>query len=288
MKNNAFCVAAVSAFAACAAFAEDVIDNDAEETETESGHKWFSFHAFADVETAYICRGYVWSTRPYSAQYADTVVDFGDFGRAEASIWTMSAMSSSGHSDAMSRYAYAEADYLLRYYYDIDIADGWRLQNGVGRQWVTNPGYRGGHTLTDIQLLQVLHNPWVTPYWRLRIIRKPIDETYWVLGLKRSFEVIDDLTFSVDFFGDIGDRRHFDNLYGGWADAKGRSLHGGLKTLNLVLRLDYRLVDHVTLFAFAGQFSIVSSDARDAIKAASGPEKRRDLTYGGAGVAIDF
>jgi hypothetical protein len=136
--------------------------------------------------------------------------------------------------------------------------------------------------------LQVLHNPWVTPYWRLRIIRKPIDETYWVLGLKRSFEIIDDLTFSVDFFGDIGDRRHFDNLYGGWADAKGHSLHSGLKTLNLVLRLDYWLVDHVTLFAFAGQFSIVSSDARDAIKAASGPEKRRDLTYGGAGVAIDF
>lgn len=37
---------------------------------------------------------------------------------------------------AMSRYAYAEIDYLLRYYYDIDIAEGWRLRNGVGPQSV--------------------------------------------------------------------------------------------------------------------------------------------------------
>lgn len=37
--------------------------------------------AFADVETGYICRGYVWDTRPYSAQYADAVVDFDAFAR---------------------------------------------------------------------------------------------------------------------------------------------------------------------------------------------------------------
>ena len=108
-----------------------------------------SFHAFADVESAYICRGYVWDARPYSAQYADTSVDLGPFGNVEASVWTMSAMSGSGHSAKMSRYAYAEADYLLRYYYDVDIAEGWRLRNGVGRQWVTNPGYVGGRTLCD-------------------------------------------------------------------------------------------------------------------------------------------
>ncbi len=186
----------------------------------------------------------------------------------------------------MSRYAYAEADYLLRYYYDIDIAEGWRLRNGVGRQWVTNPGYVGGRTLCDWQALQVLNTPWITPYWRLRVIRQPIEETFWCVGVKRSFDIIDKLTFTIDFFGDIGDRRHYKNLYG--PKAGGRNYRGGLKDLTLVGRLDYAIVEHVDIFAFVGQFCLVSDDARDAVKGIHAPEARRDLTFGGVGVAVEF
>ena len=195
-------------------------------------------------------------------------------------------MSGDGTSSEMSRYAYAEADYLLRYYYDIDIAEGWRLRNGVGRQWVTNPGYVGGRTLCDWQALQVLNTPWITPYWRLRVIRQPIDETFWCIGVKRSFEIIDKLTFTIDFFGDLGDRRHYQNLYG--PKAGGRDYRGGLKDLTFVGRLDYAIVEHVNIFAFVGQFCLVSDDARDAVKGMRVPEARRDLTFGGVGVAVEF
>ena len=290
MKLNAiFPVAAIAAFAAGAAFAEDIVADEAEETEKESlEHKWFSFHAFADIETAYVCRGYIWDTRPYSAQYADTVVDFDKFGRAEASVWTYSPMSSSGRSSQTTRYAYAEIDYLLRYYYDIEITDGWRLQNGVGRQWVTNPGFRGGRTLTDWQALQVLHNPWVTPYWRLRVINKPIKEMFWVVGLKRSFLLMEDLSITFDLSCDIGDNRHYVNLYGPKGGVDGARYRGGIKDFTFITRLDYTLVEHVSLFAFVGQFCLLSSDARDAVKAADGPEMRRDLTFGGVGIAFNF
>ena len=290
MKTNAIlAVSAVAFLAAGVALAEDAIANETEEMETEeSGHKWFSFHAFADIETAYVCRGYIWDTRPYSAQYADTVVDFDKFGRAEAAVWTYSAMSSSGTSASMSRYAYAEIDYLLRYYYDIEITDGWRLQNGVGRQWVTNPGYHGGHTLMDWQALQVLHNPWLTPYWRLRVIRKPIKELFWVVGVKRSFSLMDDLTLTLDLSTDIGDNRHYVNLYGPKDGVPGARYHGVFKDFTFMARLDYALVEHVNLFAFVGQFCLLSSEARDAVKAADGPEMRRDITFGGVGIALDF
>jgi hypothetical protein len=282
-------VAAVAAFAAGTAFAEDAIADEAAEMETEGqGHKWFSFHAFADIETAYVSRGYIWDTHPYSAQYADTVVDFDMFGRAEAATWTYSAMSSSGTSAEMSRYAYAEIDYLLRYYYDIEIADGWRLQNGVGRQWVTNPGFRGGHTLIDWQALQVLHNPWLTPYWRLRAIRKPIKELFWVVGVKRSFSLMDGLTLTLDLSSDIGDNRHYVNLYGPKDGVPGARYHSVFKDFTFMARLDYALVEHVDLFAFVGQFCLLSSEARDAVKAMDGPEMRRDITFGGVGVALDF
>ena len=264
-----------------ALYAEDTLDDT----------DWtgrLSFNAYADIETAYICRGFVWDVRPYSAQYASAAVDLAPFGIIEPAIWTYSAMSSSGQSSHLSHYAYAEVDYLLRYYYDIDIAEGWRLRNGVGKQWVTNPGFSGGRSVIDWQALQVLQTPWVTPYWRLRVIRRPFDETYWVLGVKRSFEIMDDLTFTADFFGDVCDRRQMYNLYGDWARAKGRRMHGGLHALSLVLRLDYRLVEYVSLFAFVGQFCVVDGDARNAVKDASGPEFKRDLTFGGAGVAVDF
>ena len=259
-----------------------------DDAEVEGWTSLFSFNAYADVETAYLCRGYIWDTRPFSAQYAGAEADLGLFGIPEASIWTYSPMSSSGHSGSTTRYAYVEADYLLRYYYDIDIAEGWRLRNGIGKQWVTNPGFRGGRTVVDWQALQILHTPWVTPYWRLRIIRRPFDETYWVLGLKRSFDILEDLAFTIDAFGDVGDRRHMNNLYGDWADANGRRLRGGLHALSLVLRLDYRLFEHVGLFAFVGQFGVVGEDARDAVKAMQVPEAKRDLTFGGAGVSVSF
>ena len=64
---------------------------------------FLSFNAYADVESAYICRGYVWDTRPYSAQYAGVNADLAPFGIVEPSVWTYSAMSPDGHSAAMRR-----------------------------------------------------------------------------------------------------------------------------------------------------------------------------------------
>jgi len=64
-----------------------------------------SFSASADIESAYICCGYVWDTRPYSAQDAGMEVDLGAFGSIAASVWSYSPMSSSGHSDAISHTA---------------------------------------------------------------------------------------------------------------------------------------------------------------------------------------
>ena len=276
-------------FVAGSAVADDAVADGAAEAEmAATGRKWLHFSAYADVETAYICRGNVLDTRPYSAQSAAAAADLDAFGIVEASVWTQSAISEKGTSAEMTHYAYAEVDYLLRYYYDIELAEGWRLRNGVGHQWVTCPGYAGSGLLSDFQALQVLNTPWITPYWRLRLIRRPIDETYWVVGVKRSFELSEGLAFTADFFGDLGDNRHYMNLYGPRGGVPGASYRGGLQALNLVLRLDYSLMEHVSLFAFVGQFCLVSDDARDAVKAMSAPQARRDLTYGGVGVALDF
>ncbi len=287
MKKTLLAVAAAAAFAASAenAAAPKPRQEEGQDSLAAELARRISFSAYADVETAYLCRGRIYDTRPFAAQSASFAADVNPAGILETSVWTYSPMSHDGFTGGVSRYAYAEIDYLLRYYYDIDIAEGWRLRNGLGRQWVTNPGFRGGHTVCDWQALQILKTPWITPYWRLRVIRRPFEETYWVAGVKRSFDLVDNLALTVDFYGDLGDRRHFMNIYhaessGGW--------RGGLQALSLVFRLDYKLTEHVGLYGFVGQFGVVSDKARGAVKAASGPEARRDLTFGGVGVSVDF
>jgi len=250
------------------------------------GRQWFHVSAMADIESAYICRGYIWDARPYSAQEVSGMADFEDFGRFSATAWSMSSLSHSGNSSSQSRYAYAEVDYVLKYSVDVPITDGWRIQNTIIRQWVTNPGYRDSHTSADWQVMQLLHNPFVTPYWRLRYIHHPRQSAYWCVGARRTFEILEGLDFTIDFFGDLGDHRHYRVLYGPRDD--GSRYHAGLQALNLVFRLDYRLMDHVSVFAFLGEFCVVHREARDALKASSAKEAKRDLTYGGLGVAIDF
>lgn len=298
-----FAVAAASmaAIAAQDCFAEEAaapvategvgatVQEAVEEVENDGGHKWLSIHAYADIETAYICRGYVWDSRPYSAQYADAEFNLGEFGTVDAYVWTMSALSDHGNSAAMRRYAYAEADYVLAYTYTLELAEKWRLHNTVARQWVTNPGYHDAHTLCDWQVKQVLENPYLTPYWRLRYIRQPRQSAYWMVGVKKKFDTcIDKLKFTVDFFADLGDSRHFRHLYGPHEGNPRGRYHSGLQALNLVFRLDYAITENFGIFAFAGQFCLVSDDARDAIKASSAKEAKRDVTFGGIGVSVDF
>ena len=294
MRPFAFAAAAAVAFAAQNCFAEEAsadstIREAVEEIEDDGEGRWLAIHAYADIETAYICRGYVWDSKPYSAQSIDGEFNLGDFGAIDANIWTMSSLTDKGNSASQSRYAYAEIDYVLAYTYTLDLAENWNLRNTVARQWVTNPGYHHSHTLCDWQVRQCLDNPYLTPYWRLRYIRRPRQSEYWCVGVKKRFDTfIDNLSFTIDFFGDLGDGRHFRHLYGPYEGNPRGRYHSGLQALNLVLRLDYRLSEHFGLFAFVGQFCLVSDDARDAIKASDAKEAKRDVTYGGIGVTVDF
>ncbi len=248
----------------------------------------FSLNAYADVETAYICRGLVFDRHPFSAQFVEGVADFGPLGRINGYVWTMSAFTGDGTSADMTRYAYNEADYGVRYFYDLALCEDCTLRTGVGHQWATNPGFRNGHTLHDWQFLQSLENPIVTPYWRFRRFMAPYEATWWCIGLRRSFALAEKLSLSFDFFGDLGNSRHFRHLYGPKPSNPGSNYHGGLQALNLIVRLDYALTENVGVYGFVGQYCVVSEDVRETLKASDAAEARRDLTYGGVGISFSF
>lgn len=277
---------AILAFCALQGFAD--VAEEENELASETGRKWWAVHAYADIETAYICRGYVWDSRPFSAQFIDGEINFGSFGRIDGYAWSMSAMSGKGHSTPM-RYAYNEVDYGIRYAYDVELAKDWTLVNGVGKQWVTNPGVRhNGHSLIDWQAFQSLRNPYLTPYWKLRYIRRPYQAAYWCVGAFHTFKLTETLSLTADLFGDLGDARHYRHLFGPKPGHEESNYHGGLHALNFMLRLDWQAMEHLSFYAFIAEFCLVSEDARDAVRASNAKEAKCDLTYGGVGVKLDF
>ena len=196
-------------------------------------------------------------------------------------------MSRTGQS-ATRRNAYNEVDYGVYYDYRLELCEGWALDNMVAKKWVTLPGYPGAHSFSEWNFSQALENPYVTPYYLLRRAYHGQKWCYWDVGLKRSFEIYDRLTFTAQFFGELGDKRHFAAQYGANPNAADGGYSNGLMALNLILRLDYAITDWLGVFAFVHQFDIVSDDARDALERSSAPEAIKDITIGGIGLSVNF
>jgi hypothetical protein len=245
-----------------------------------------SVSAFADVQSAYYARGAIVDERPFSAQFVDVSFSLADNARIGGYAWSVSSMSQSGQS-AKRRYAYNEVDYNLYGGYDFELAEGWNLVNRAALQWVTLRGYRPrADTIFEWQMSQALENPYVTPYY---LLRRAYDQTqwcYWQVGLRRTFELTDTVFLTLDFFGDLGDDRHFSSQYG--RRPGGGSYGHGLMALNFTARIDWMLTDDLGLYAFVHQFDIVSSAGRDAMEESRAPESRTDLTIGGVGVKVNF
>ena len=249
-----------------------------------------SVNAFADVETAFLCRGFVWDTHPISTQYLDFDFDAAPVGHFSAYTWGLLQKSPASHADGQS-YRCNEIDYGLRYAYDLEFAKEWNLVSGVARQWVTFPGreHRCSNSVIDWQVFQSLRNPYLVPYWKMRYIYKPFVELYWIAGVKRSFPVVKDkLDLTLDLFGDFGDSRHCRNIFGPKPHDPSSNYHGGIQSLNAVVRLDYHVAEHVNIFAFVAEYSVIDEAGRRALKARRDIDGIRDIVYGGVGVSLEF
>ena len=295
MKRTAGKIAFGCAVAFCAAAFADTAETEPQGDASGGGtnfiataKEWVSLSAFAEIQSAYLARGLVVDAHPFSAQYVDGEVKLGDFGHVGGYAWSVTSLSGTGQG-APKRNAYNEVDYNIHYVYDWAIAEKWTLENRVARQWVTLPGYHGNaKTICEWQAAQALHNPYVEPYWLLRHACQPDQWNYWDVGVRKPFALTDALTFTIDFFGDMGDARHYLSQYGAKPGAASSRYHGGLQALNLVLRLDYKITENFGVYAFVWQFDIVADDARDTVKASSAPEAKRDLTVGGVGLSFNF
>ena len=245
----------------------------------------------ADVRSAYLSRAKVCEARPVSSQLVS-----GDFpldalapvGRVGMDFWTISSLTHKMDSVHKNMF-FQERDFTLRYGYDWQIADGWRLASDVMRTWVTLPGYTHGmdHSTQEWRCAQRLENPWLTPYYLVRRAVHPRDWLYVRLGVQHRFALTDSLSVTPGFYGEGGNENHYQQRYGA-KDPAWSKYHSGVQALNAVLTLSWKLTDWASLYASVQQFGIVDADARDRVKAKKTHNSRRDLTVGTVGIVCRF
>lgn len=247
-----------------------------------------TFKGSVEVRSAYLSRGKVVDARPFSAQFADGRIGLPGLGIIGGSVWSVSSFTREGQA-AARRNAYNEADYNLHYDYALEICDEWTLANRLALQWVTLPGYHTDiPTRREWHVAQELRNPYATPYFLLRRAYGPAQWCYWRVGLLRRFDISERLSFVVDGFGELGDSRLFDERYGKSTGRYCSGRHAGLNALNIVIGVEYKISDNLKACASVRQFALVSDDAREAVKASSAPQSKRDLTVATVGMAVSF
>ena len=266
---------------------------DLSDLKNRCGLDFISLKAGADVRTAYLSRGKVCEARPMSSQSvtADIMLDqFHVPGRVGIDFWTISSLTHKMDTIHKNMF-FQERDFTLRYGYDWDIADDWRLASDVMFTWVTLPGYRHDKGLDycrhECRFAQRLENPWVTPYYLLRRAIHPDDWLYVRVGAQHVFRLTDTLSLTPNFYAECGNDRHFRQRYGA-NDPVWTSYTDGVQALNAVLTLSWKVTKWASIFASVQQFDIVDDDARDRTKAKKTHNSRRDLTVGTIGVVCRF
>ena len=208
--------------------------------------------------------GGLYDSLPEATQSLDWRQGLGRFGYLCGFYSIYSSLHDRQHE--VHRAAFNDMDFDLCYGYDVELADGVAVRTSGGPYFDVPIGYHGAHMKCwGGIMLQSLANPYLTPYWGVLWLREPQKKGRIKVGLKKSFEISDGLTFSIFAEGVWMDKRRFNLRYG---DEPEKSTIGG-GAVAFVLsggRLDWKITDSITLFASYIQYDLVNPQARSSVK----------------------
>lgn len=254
----------------------------------------FSVLVQSDARTAYHSRGRIIENRPVNTMFGRAAYEIGPLGKVGLWNWDVSSLGNS-RRDVHQR-PFNEVDLGVFYHYDwvLDDEGAWALSNDLLKDWITLNGYRPEYrarktdaTISEWRFEQALRNPYVTPFYLLRRGIHPNDWFYTRIGARQPFALPYDFTFTPIFYVETGNEYHFERRYGKRVDG-GRHYHSGAQAVNLLLELAWKATKNLSIYANVQQFGIVSEDARDAVKAKTTGEARRDLTIFTIGLRARF
>ena len=241
----------------------------------------------AEFESAYLSSsGTLCDTRPTALQNLDWAVHLGDYGKLYGYGCFLSMMHDRQHE--LHRPAFNEFEGGAFYGYDWKISDDVTFFNGAGGVWNPLFGYRNGYddTLWEFRYFQSLQNPYLTPYWDTLTLIEPGQWTRLRFGVRRDFDLTDELTFSAWIDGVWGDNRRYEARYG---DRPEYQFFGGAFCTSTVgLQLTWRFAERWLVYAKIRQFDTLDRRGRRAEKKKTDYWARRDIAIVTLGIACDF
>ena len=220
--------------------------------------------SFAVASAGLSPSGGLYDSLPEATQTLDWRQDLGRFGYLCGFYSIYSSLHDRQHE--VHRAAFNDMDGDVCYGYDVGLADGVALQTNGGPYFDVPMGYRNAHMKCwGVIVLQSLKNPYVTPYWGALWIFEPKRKGRVKAGLRKSFEIGNDFTFSMFAEGVWMDRHRFSLRYG--CKPEGSTISGGAVAFVLSgVRLDWRMTGNLGLYASCTQYDLVNSQARRAVK----------------------
>ena len=242
-----------------------------------------------EVRTTYISLGKIVEDRPMQITSAKGNIDLDLLGRLGVSYWGVTSLSD--RKEYVHRHFTYFNDigpYLGR---DFELAEGWTLKSELSRQWSLFRGFEPAYhaserTLHWSQLDQELANPYLTPYWRLRKVFKPIDLLYFKAGVRHPFDLGHGFFFTPAVQVEGGDSTNNQRRLG--RRPNGRNHPEGIASLTFRLELGWKATQNLTAFAAVDRYDIVSRTGRESVEASRDPCAAKGITVGSVGLRICF
>ena len=247
----------------------------------------FFLEVTPEVRSTYQSLGKIVEDRPMQVTNVRFGYDTGRFGRFGVRNWDVSSFTDRRH-DA-HRHALYHFEFGPTWDFDVDLVDDWRLKTGLTRSWTMYRGFRNSKsdgTYHWWQIDQSLENPHVVPFYRLRKCFRGNDYFYFKVGLRRRFELFDNVYFTPSVFAEGGSSRNFERVIGKRLD--GRRWNDRISSLSLRLELSWKYSETMSFFAYVEQYGVVGSDARKTNDASAYRCAHNDWTHGGVGVRLRF
>lgn len=239
-----------------------------------------------DVRSTYLSLGKIVEDAPMHISNARIFYDLGDFGKIGFRNWDVTSLSD--RRTDVHRHLWYHTECGLVWYYDLKIADGWKLSNDLTSSWTIYDGFEdddSNKTYWWWQLDQSLANPYVVPFWRIRRCVDGSDYLYCRIGLRRKFSIWEGLYITPELALDGGNARNQKRVFGNLPDGGG--IGDGFYSISPRLEIGWRYNEYLTVFAWIEQYEVLGA-ARDANAASSNKCLHNDWTHGGVGLRVTF
>lgn len=208
--------------------------------------------------------GGLYDTLPEATQVIDCRQGLGGYGYLDGFLSVYSSLHDRQHET--HRAIFNDMDGDVCYGYDVKLGELFSLQTKGGPYFDVPMGYRGAHMKCWGPIVfQRLDNPYVTPYWGGLWLLEPQRKGRVRAGLRKKFEISDNLTVSLFVEGVWMDRRRFYLKYGGEPE-KGVIGGGAVAFILSGVSLDWKITDCITLYASYTQYDLVNSQARSLVR----------------------